>query len=322
MREKEPYWVGNATTEKFSVTARELDEAIELRDKWRREIELDRGDEGVEISPGRGDAERNSRASGDHNLLHQDPEVVEDVAEKYKFVREPTTEGVVVSQGMSFVDALVGELDGPVRSVGGSWEKMVYAAETGETDTVVLSEEAEGDFSAELQPAGTEDVIDAGEVSFDFAEEEGNYHQEHNEYMTALADQAVGRGFEQPGVRNGELLISNELEAYGPVDWDRAEEFVFNLSEVEEGEHQVTADWDIDVDYGGETEESAISYSETSMYADGFEEIASVEGNRRSNPFQAYMDASKATARATTEASLTPVRIGTALMESMTPRSD
>jgi phage terminase small subunit len=322
MSGKQPYWVGNATTENFSVTARQLEEAIELRDEWRREIEMRETSEGVEISPRRADAERNSRASGDHNLLHQDTEVVKDVSEKYDFVRESDLEGdFVVSQGMSFVDALVGELDGPVRSVGGEWEKMVYAAETGETDTVVLSQEDPGEFSAELQPAGTEEVIDAGEVSLEYAED-GGYHPRHNEYMTTLADQAVGRGFEQPEIRNGELLISNELEAYGPIDWNRAEEFVFNLSEVEEGEHQVKADWDIDVDYGEATDEAALSYSETSMYADGFEAIESVKRAERSNPFQAYMDASMASAELTSELSMMPMRVGTAAMKSMTPRSD
>jgi acyl dehydratase len=321
MSVREPYWAGNATRN-FSVTSGELEDSLELRDEWRREIEIEETSEGVEISPRRGDAERNSRASGDHNLLHNDPEVVEDVAERYGFVRESDLDGdFVVSQGMSFVDALTGQLEKPVKSVGGEWEKMVYAAEEGETDTVVLSEEDEGDFAAELHPAGQQETLQAGEVSFDYADGVG-YHEKHNEYMTALADQAVGRGFEQPEIRNGELLISNELEAYGPVDWDRAEEFVFNLSEVKEGEHQVTADWDIDVDYGGQTEEAALSYSETSMYADGFEDIESVERAERSDPFQAYMDASVATAELTSELSMMPMRMGTAAMKSMTTKSD
>ncbi|MFB6115982.1 MAG: hypothetical protein ABEK10_00580 [Candidatus Nanosalina sp.] len=313
MSVNEPYWKGNATEEKFSIKRRELEETIRLREEWLQEIELSRENGDVEIQPRGKDARRNSKASGDHNLLHNNPDVVEDVAKEYGFVRRPTEDKVVVNQGMSLVDALVTELDAPINSIEGEWEKMVYAAEEGETDTVKLSNEGSGKFSAELYPAGVSESLQAGEISFGYAEE-GDYHSEHNEYMAALADQAVGRGFENPDIRNGELLISNELEAYGSIDWDKAEEFVFNLSEVDERGHKVTADWDIDVIYDEGSEESAISYVETSMYADGFEELEAVMESGKDSPFSAYMRASLQAAMVASEASMMPLRVGTSTM--------
>lgn len=270
----------------------------------------------MKIAPEITDAENNSEASGDANLLHNDTDVVEELSEseKYPFVREPVQEDeVVVSQGMSFVDALVPELDRPLKSLEGEWSKMVYAGEN--PDKVVLSDNGNGGFQASLFPAGeTSEAMNAGEITPDYAENVEAYSEDHNTYMTALADQAVGRSFSTPeDVRNGELLINNRIEAYEPVDWENAEDFVFEISNIEEEGPQISVEWDIHIDYGEEIEREALSYSETSMYTKGFEDLESVrEAYQDSpNPFQAYM-------RAATEASLLPLRASTAAMESMT----
>lgn len=330
MVNREFSWQGDSTTEKFSVTLSELEETVDLRDEWREEIEPEVLDDGssVRVRPEAEDARRNSLASGDHNLLHDRPEVVEDAAERYRFVRQPGQEDeVVVSQGMSFVDALVPEFRDSVKSVGGDWSGMVYAPENGgETDEVVLSENGPERFEAELRPAGTEEILDAGKISVDYADNSGAYHEDHNNYMTALADQAVGRGFNTSGdIRNGELLISNHLEAEGPIQWEEAQAFVFELVEVDEEDHQVTADWDIDVDYGEETDEAALTYSETSMYAEGFEELESVQKayeREGASPLELYVDTVESTARAATQASLLPIKTGTAAMKAFSARSD
>jgi hypothetical protein len=330
MVDREFSWQGDSTTEKFSVDLSELEETVGLRDEWRKEIEPEVLDEegSVRIRPEADDTRRNSRASGDHNLLHYRPGVVEDAAEEYRFVRQPGQEDeVVVSQGMSFVDALVPEFERPLRSVGGQWSKMVYAPENGgETDEVLLSQNSPNEFEAELRPAGTEEILDAGKISVDYMGDTGSYHENHNEYMTALADQAVGRGVNtSEHIRNGELLISNNLEAGGPIDWDEAQEFVFELVEVDEGDHQVTADWNIDVDYGKETDEAALTYSETSMYAEGFGELESVQkvyDRAGHSHMELYADAVESSARAATQVSLLPLKTGTAAMKAFSARSD
>lgn len=312
-------WEGSAT-QNFSLTAEELEEAVELRDEWREDIEYETwGTDdwtAVKIAPEIEDAENNSEASGDANLLHNDTDVVEELSESedYPFVREPVQEDeVVVSQGMSFVDALAPELDRPLKSLEGEWSKMVYAGEN--PDKVILADNGKDGFQASLFPEGrTSEAMNAGEITPEYVENVEAYSGDHNNYMTALADQAVGRSFSTPDdVRNGELLIENRIEAYGPVDWSEAEDFVFEVSNVEEEGPQVSVEWDVHVDYGEEVEREALSYSETSMYTKGFEDLESVEEAYRDdgNPFQAYM-------RAATEASLLPLRASTAAMESMT----
>ncbi len=316
---EEFHWEGNADQD-FSVASRELEEAVELRDEWREEIDYETwGTDdwtAVKIAPGITDAENNSEASGDANLLHNDTDVVEELSEseEYPFVREPVQDDeVVVSQGMSFVDALAPEFERPLKSLEGEWSKMVYAGEN--PDKVVLSENGNDGFRASLFPAGrTSEAMNAGEITPEYAENTEAYSEGHNTYMTALADQAVGRSFSTPeDVRNGELLIDNRIEAYGPVDWENAEDFVFEISNVEEEGPQINVEWDIHVDYGEETEEEALTYSETSMYTEGFEDLESVREvySERPGPFKAYM-------RAATQASLFPLRASTAAMENMT----
>ncbi|MFB6175491.1 MAG: hypothetical protein ABEJ87_06005 [Candidatus Nanohalobium sp.] len=311
-------WKGNATQD-FSITSQELDEAVELREEWREGLEYETWgtDEwtAVRLAPTEEDAEKNSEASGDANLLHQSKEVVEELSTsgKYPFVREPVQEEpVVVSQGMSFVDALVPQLEKPLRSLKGEWTQMVYASEN--PDQVVLSDNGAEGFRASLFPAGnTEEPLNAGKITPEYLDGGGQYGQAHNSYMTALADQAVGRSFSTPGdVRNGELLIENSIEAYRPVNWGEAEQFVFEISGTLEEGPKVEVEWDIHVDYGDEMDEKALGYRETSMYTEGFEDLESVqEAYRRPDPFRAYM-------RAATEASLLPLKASTAAMESMT----
>ena len=312
-------WVGNSIQD-FSIASSELEDAVQLRDGWREEIDYETwGTEdwtAVQIAPDISDAENNSEASGDANVLHWSEEVVKELSESddYGFVREPDQdEPVVVSQGMSFVDALVPELDRPLRSLEGEWSKMVYAGEN--PDKVILSNNRDGGFQASLFPEGkTSEAMNAGEITPEYVENPEEYSRNHNTYMTALADQAVGRSFSTPeDVRNGELLINNRIEAYKPVDWEEAEDFVFEISEVQEQGLQVEVEWDIHIDYGEDLEETALTYSETSMYTEGFEDLQSVrkEYTESSNPFTAYM-------RAATEASLIPVRMSTEAMKNMT----
>lgn len=316
---EEFHWEGSAT-QGFSLTAEELEEAVQLRDEWREEIDYEiwGADDwtAVKIAPDIPDAENNSEASGDANLLHNNPDVVEELSEseEYPFVREPVQEDeVVVSQGMSFVDALVPELERPLKSLEGEWSKMVYAGD--ESDKVILSDNGNNGFQASLFPTGeTSEAMNAGEITPEYADNREAYSEDHNTYMTALADQAVGRSFSTPeDVRNGELLIENRMEAYEPVDWENAEDFIFEISNIEEEGPQLNVEWDVHVDYGEETDEKALSYSETSMYTKGFEDLDSVQEayRERTNPFQAYM-------RAATQASLLPLKASTAAMESMT----
>lgn len=311
-------WEGDAD-QNFSITSPELEEAVEFRGEWREGIEYDTwGTDdwtAVKIAPEIRDAKNNSEASGDGNLLHNDPEVVEELSssDDYPFVREPVQEDeVVVSQGMSFVDALVPELERPLRSLEGEWSKMVYAGE--EPDKVILSDNGKKGFQASLFPKGnTSESMNAGEITPEYVEDAEAYSEDHNIYMTALADQAVGRSFSTPeDVRNGELLIDNMIEANNPVEWGKAEDFTFEISEKQEEGPQVNMEWDIHVDYGDEVDEEALTYSETSMYTKGFEDLESVKEAYRDerNPFQTYT-------RAMTEASMIPLKASTAAMENI-----
>lgn len=321
--EDNPDWVGDATTSNFTINKSQLEKASERRAEWLDEVDrelLDKEGLAIGLEPEAEDARRNSGISGDHNVLHQYPEVVGATAEEYGFVREPVQDGdVVVNQGMSLMDSLVSEVDDPVRSLGGRWSKMVYAPENDQPrDRVVIEEEASGEFDVGLLPAGSDEELDAGRLNFSYAESDG-YHEDHNEYMLSVADQAVGRSFNTPDdIRNGELLISNNLAAEGPIDWDRVESLDFRMADVEEQDFQVTAEWDIDVNYGESTDAGALTYSETSMYADGFEDIDEVRNAYSGNDLvEAYGDVMSATARATAEATMLPWKISTATMRSM-----
>lgn len=276
-------WVGNST-QRFSVTSSQLEDTIELRKEWKDELDYDTwgGEDwsALRISPEKMDAKNNSKASGDHNLLHWNEDVVKELAESedYPFVREPEQDGdVIVSQGMSFIDALTSQLDRPLTSLEGEWSNMVYAGE--KPDQVILSNNGTEGFQASLFPSGrTDKAMSAGGIVPEYAENPDMYDNQHNNYMTALLDQAVGRSFStSKDVRNGELLIENRIEAYRPVDWQNPDEFIFEVSEIEREGLQVNVEWDIHLDYGDRVEESVLSYSEKSMYTKGFEELDSVQ---------------------------------------------
>lgn len=307
MSTNQPEWAGNATIENFSLRKNQLDEAIKLREEWLDDIEPDywEGDdwEATEIAPFAGDARANSDGSGDHNYLHGFPSVVEEVADAYGFVREPEQDGdVVVNQGMSIVDALKEHFEGPLTGFTGTWRNMVYAAENedenyddGEPqlDKIIASNNGSQSFDATVFPAGkTSEAMPAGRITPQYAsnpeeiisegvEDEEEYLSKNIEYVTAIADQSVGRSFNTPDeIRNGELLINKQIEVNEAIDWDSVEQIHWRLKDVnKEDEPQITAEWAIDIEYeeGIGISKEAITDRETSMYSDGFEDLEAVQ---------------------------------------------
>lgn len=304
-------WIGDAITD-FHITSEQLEQAYNLREEWRREIETEKWSsedwQALKISPEAQDARNNSKASGDQNILHYDSEVVEEFAEEYSnFVREPQQdEDVVINQGMTMIDALTEEIDRPLESLEGKWTEMVYASEAGKNpDKVILSNNT-GDrsYHGSVFPEGENSkAASAAEISPEFAENPGDYHPKHNEYLTLLQSQAVGRSFNTDyDVRNGELLIENQITANKPLDWDRIQAIDFNLEEVHDGEKpQVTAEWSVDIQYEDEIVENALEYQETSMYAEGFEDMSTIEEEyqKSSNMFAPFTASAKANAELT-----------------------
>lgn len=281
-------WTGDALTEEFTINSSELEEAVENREEWRDEIDIryweNDGYQVVEIAPTAKDAKNNSDSSGDYNILHNDSEVVEEFLQTYGFTRNPEQGGeIVVSQGMSVVDALADKLDRPVEEISGEWQKMTYAPEGEEpADRLLAAANGDGEFEMGLLPGGDYDQSieeEVGSLEIEYTDNPEQYQEEHNTKITSLKDLAVGRGFKTHNqIRNGELLIENETTANKPVDWDEAEAYTFNLEEVEENGPQVTATWNIDVRYSdGEVSEDALTYEETSMYTQDFENLDNVQ---------------------------------------------
>jgi hypothetical protein len=282
MRSK-PEWIGDSAPDSFTISASDLGRSIRRSRAWREQADIEEEEPGRRVLRPRGeDARRNSRASGDHNILHQDPEVVEEVAEEFPFLNAPVQDEAVVNQGMSTFDAVIPDLDGTVEEAHGSYESVIYATESPdglEADRAVMEKESPGEWDIEVERAleGEDSSLDAG--SMDFSYTKRYLGDRHNEHFNAVMDMAVGRGLPESedttpaNERNGELLLDNHLKLNKPVDWDRVEKLEFEKRK--EGDSLV---YDIHVEYSpGERVEDAMRYAEESMYLEGFEELDSVQ---------------------------------------------
>jgi hypothetical protein len=193
---------------------------------------------------------------------------------------------------MSIVDALKENFDGPLKGFNGTWRNMVYAAEDerDNLDKIIASNNGTEGFNATVFPAGkTGEAMHAGRITPEYAddiipdgvENEEEYIEKQVEYLTAIADQSVGRSFNTPdNIRNGDLLINKDIEVNEAIDWDSVKEFHWRLKDTDrEDSPQITNEWAIDVEYeddAGITRE-AITDRETSMYAHEFEQMESVQ---------------------------------------------
>ncbi len=144
-----------------------------------------------------------------------------------------------------------------------------------ESDVLILSEEQKGkhDVEALLEPAGSDERLNAGGIDYDTDGDVPGYHPDHNEYVVSLMDLAVGRGLETDDrIRNGELLIDNRLTVQGPADFDEVEDVVFRLDDWEKDGYNAKTEYTIDLRSGDRTEEWG-RYRETSMYLEDFETL-------------------------------------------------
>lgn len=283
LTQPKPGWVGDSAPDSFTVSASDLGKSIRRGRIWRSEADIQDQGPGKKVLRPRGeDARRNSRASGDHNILHQDSEVVEEVTDEFGFLNAPVQEDAVVNQGMSTFDAVIPSLEGTLEEAAGSYESIIYATEDPEAldaDRAVMERESDGEWDISVKRAleGEEPELEAGSMDFSYTSRYLGDH--HNEHFNAVMDVAVGRGLPEsddttPGSeRNGELLLGNRLTLQEPVDWERVEELEFE--KIEHGDSLV---YDIHVEYGpGERIEGAMRYEEQSTYLKGFEELDSVQ---------------------------------------------
>lgn len=278
----EPEWIDSSAPDSFTVTASDIGRSIKRGREWRDEAEIEEETGRITLQPRGGDARRNSLASGDHNLLHQDPEVVDDVADRYGFLNSPAQEEAVVNQGMSTLDAVIPVLNGTLEEARDSYDSVIYATESEDmrdADRAVMERVSDGKWDIAVKRAleGEDSVLDAGGMNFTYTDRYLGDH--HNKHFNAVMDMAVGRGLPESddstpaSERNGELLLDNRLELRDPVNWKEVERLEFERREDEE-----PVVYDVHAEYSsGERAEQAMLYQENSTYLRGFEELESVQ---------------------------------------------
>lgn len=275
-------WIG-MSEKSFTLTASDLGRSIKNGRKWLSEVHITYEEDGTFLEPQRQDALNNSERSGDSNIVHRNPDAVEDMLDNYGFLNDPSQdleEGdrVVVNQGMSTVDAVTPALEEDLREVETEFENIIYAAENGAGDKVHISGGPE-DMDVEVASGSEDDssALDAGRLEFEFDDDIGRHHNEH---LNAVMDLAVGRGYSTPeNERNGELLMYNRLkvdEGIEEIEWERIESLEFDRQEDEE----ILA-YDVHISYS-DTEhdtdiEAAMRYEEKATYLQDFHNIDALE---------------------------------------------